>query len=72
MKRSLEDEGRLHTNICRRLRSCPSNRLARPMDEIGLFLAYELEGAQTFGGERFGGRTYRVDLEKVECSCNVP
>jgi len=24
------------------------------------------------GGEHYGGRNYRVDLEKVECSCNVP
>jgi hypothetical protein len=23
-------------------------------------------------GECYGGRNYRVDLEKVECSCNVP
>jgi hypothetical protein len=55
MKRSLEDGGRLHTNICRRLRSCPSNRLARPMDEIDLFLAYELEGAQTLAANDLVG-----------------
>ena len=24
------------------------------------------------GGECYGGRNYRVDLEKVECSCNIP
>jgi hypothetical protein len=26
----------------------------------------------SLGGERYGGRNYRVDLDKVECSCNVP
>jgi hypothetical protein len=29
-------------------------------------------GGTTLGGERYGGRNYRVDLEEVECSCNVP
>jgi hypothetical protein len=29
-------------------------------------------GGTSMGGERYGGRNYRVDLEKVECSCNVP
>jgi hypothetical protein len=29
-------------------------------------------GGTNLGSERFGGRTYRVDLDKVECSCNVP
>lgn len=29
-------------------------------------------GGTTLGGERYGGRNYRVDLLKVECSCNVP
>ena len=24
------------------------------------------------GGEKYGGRNYRVDLEKAECSCNIP
>ena len=23
-------------------------------------------------GEKYGGRNYRVDLEKAECSCNIP
>ena len=26
----------------------------------------------SLGGERYDGQNYRVDLEKVECSCNVP
>ena len=30
------------------------------------------KGGTSLGGERYGGRNYRVDLEKVECSCNVP
>jgi len=55
MKRNLEDGGRLHMNICRRLRSCPSDRLARPMDEIGLFSVYELEEAQTLGANDLVG-----------------
>jgi hypothetical protein len=29
-------------------------------------------GDTSMGGERYGGRNYRVDLDKVECSCNVP
>ena len=29
-------------------------------------------GGTNPGGERFGGRNYRVDLSKVECMCNVP
>jgi hypothetical protein len=29
-------------------------------------------GGTSIGGERYGGRNYRVDLDKVECSCNVP
>jgi hypothetical protein len=29
-------------------------------------------GGTSMGGERYGGRNYRVDLDKVECSCNVP
>jgi hypothetical protein len=29
-------------------------------------------GGTNLGGERYGGRNYRVDLEKVECTCNVP
>ena len=30
------------------------------------------KGGTSLGGERYGGRNYRVDLDKVECSCNVP
>ena len=30
------------------------------------------KGGTSLGGERYSGRNYRVDLEKVECSCNVP
>ena len=29
------------------------------------------KGGTSLGGERYGGQNYRVDLEKVECSCNV-
>lgn len=29
-------------------------------------------GGTTLGGERYGGRNCRVDLENVECTCNVP
>jgi hypothetical protein len=29
-------------------------------------------GGTTLGGELYGGRNYRVDLQKVECTCNVP
>jgi hypothetical protein len=29
-------------------------------------------GGTSMGGERYGGRNYHVDLDKVECSCNVP
>jgi hypothetical protein len=29
-------------------------------------------GGTSMGGERYGGRNYRVDLDIVECSCNVP
>ena len=37
-----------------------------------LVFSVRARGGTNLGGERFGGRTYRVDLEKVECSCNVP
>uniref|UniRef100_K3YC99 MULE transposase domain-containing protein n=1 Tax=Setaria italica TaxID=4555 RepID=K3YC99_SETIT len=30
------------------------------------------KGGTRLGGKSYGGRNYRVDLEKVECSCNVP
>ena len=30
------------------------------------------KGGTSLGGEHYGGRNYRVDLEKVECSCNIP
>jgi hypothetical protein len=30
------------------------------------------KGGTRLGGEQYGGRNYRVDLAKVECSCNVP
>ena len=29
-------------------------------------------GTNPGGGEKYGGRNYRVDLEKAECSCNIP
>jgi hypothetical protein len=29
-------------------------------------------GGTTPGGEKYGSRNYKVDLEKVECSCNIP
>jgi hypothetical protein len=29
-------------------------------------------GHNALGGERFGGRNYREDLERVECTCNIP
>ena len=29
------------------------------------------KGGISLGGERYSGRNYRVDLDKVECSCNV-
>jgi hypothetical protein len=29
-------------------------------------------GGTTLGGEKYGSRNYKVDLEKVECSCNIP
>jgi len=55
MKRSLEDGGRLHINICRRLRNWPNSRLPRLMDETGLFSEYELEGAQTLAANNLVG-----------------
>ena len=30
------------------------------------------KGGISLDSERYGGRNYRVDLEKVEWSCNVP
>ena len=30
------------------------------------------KGGTSLGGEHYGGRNYQVDLDKVECSCNVP
>ena len=30
------------------------------------------KGGTSLGGEHYGGQNYRVDLEKVECSCKVP
>jgi hypothetical protein len=30
------------------------------------------KGGTSLGGEQYCGRNYRVDLAKVECSCNVP
>jgi hypothetical protein len=30
------------------------------------------KGGTALGGGQYGGRNYRVDLAKVECSCNVP
>jgi hypothetical protein len=30
------------------------------------------KGGTSLGGEHYGGRNYRVDLDKVECGCNVP
>jgi hypothetical protein len=37
-------------------------------------LVYNIYSARvtTLGGERHGGKNYKVDLEKVECSCNIP
>ena len=29
------------------------------------------KGGTSLGGKCYGGRNYRFDLEKVECSCNV-
>jgi hypothetical protein len=29
-------------------------------------------GSTSLDRERYGGRNYRVDLERVQCSCNVP
>ena len=30
------------------------------------------KGGTSLGGECYDGWKYRVDLDKVECSCNVP
>jgi hypothetical protein len=30
------------------------------------------KGGTTLGGEQYGGRNYRVVLQKVECSYNIP
>ena len=30
------------------------------------------KGGTSLGGEHYGGQNYRVDLEKVECTCNIP
>ena len=37
-------------------------------------LVYNIKSARGMnpGGKKYGGRNYRVDLEKVECSCNIP
>jgi hypothetical protein len=37
-------------------------------------LVYNIRSARGSnpGGEKYGGRNYRVDLDKAECSCNIP
>jgi len=37
-------------------------------------LVYNIKsvGGTTPRGEKYGGRNYRVDLEKAECSCSIP
>jgi hypothetical protein len=46
--------------------------IAEPYGPCRHVLSVWGKGGTSLGSERYGGQNYRVDLDKVECSCNVP
>jgi len=48
------------------------HQIAEPYGPERLIYTVRGAGGTGLGGERYGGRTYRLDLQRVECTCNVP
>ena len=49
-----------------------SNQVGEAFGPSRLVYNIRPAGGTNLGGEKYGGRNYRVDLEKAECSCNIP
>jgi hypothetical protein len=49
-----------------------SNQVGEAFGASRLVYNIRLAGGTNPGGKKYGGRNYRVDLEKAECSCNIP
>ena len=54
------------------LETIASNQVGEAFGPSRLVYNIRSAGGTNPGGEKYGGRNYRVDLEKAECSCNIP
>ena len=62
-------DGRKHLDV---LEMISSNQLGEGFGPSRLVYNIRSTGGTNPGGEKYGGRNYRVDLDKAECSCNIP
>jgi hypothetical protein len=61
--------GRKHLDVAETI---ASNQLGEAFGPSRLVYNIRSAGGTNLGSEKYGGRNYRVDLHKVECSCNIP
>jgi hypothetical protein len=54
------------------LETITSNQVGEAFRPSRLVYNIRSAGGTNPGGEKYGDRNYRVDLEKGECSCNIP
>jgi hypothetical protein len=73
--RNLVEHGRFGKDTTEHLKEAEElaqQHTREPYGPLRHIFSVQGRGGTNMGGERYGGRNYRVDLEKVECSCNVP
>jgi hypothetical protein len=61
--------GRKHLDVSETI---ASNQVGEAFGPSRLVYNIRSAGGTNPGGEKYGGRNYRVDLDKGECSCNIP
>ena len=61
--------GRKHLDLSETI---ASNQVGEAFGPSRLVYNIRSAGGTNPGGEKYGGRNYRVDLDKAECSCNIP
>ena len=61
--------GRKHLDLSKMI-AC--NQVGEAFGPSRLVYNIRSAGGTNLGGEKYDGRNYRVDLDKAECSCNIP
>jgi hypothetical protein len=61
--------GRKHLDLSEMI---TSNQVGEAFEPLRLVYNIRSAGGMNPGDEKYGGWNYRVDLEKAECSCNIP